>query len=71
MLKRTADHHLHRLVTTDLSRRSRADQPSVAQYGDTTGDAIDLLHTVADKYHRDAAGLKTRNNREQPFDFTL
>ena len=67
----SADHHLHGLVAVDLSGRSRADQPSVAQHGDAARDAINLLHAVADEHHRDAVGLKARHHPEQPLDLAL
>ena len=50
---------------------SIADEVAVAQHGDAVGDAVDLLHAVADEHHRHAARLRSATTREQPLDLAL
>ena len=51
--------------------RCRGDQPAVAQHGDAIGDAVDLVHAMADEHHRHALPPQIVDHGEQPLDLAL
>ena len=51
--------------------RRRGDQLPVAQHGDPVGDAVDLVHAVADEHHRHALPAQVVDHGEQPVDLAL
>ena len=44
---------------------------AVAQHGDAIGDAVDLVHAMADEHHRHALPAQLVDDREQPVDLAL
>ncbi len=66
--ERPADHQLDGPVVRHLlDRRGRDEQP-VAQDRDPVGDAVDLLHAMADEHHRHALGPQPLDHLEQAVD---
>ena len=69
--QRAADHQADGAVARHLGGRRRGDQLPVAQHGDAIGDAVDLVHAMADEHHRHALPAQVVDHGEQPVDLAL
>jgi hypothetical protein len=66
--ERTADHQAHGPLARHLGHGRGGDEAAVAQHRHPVGDAVDLLHAVADEHHRHAPPAQLVDDREQAVD---